>query len=545
MTNVVVFVIISVSVAFIGFISYLLVSLSQPSKKKELQISLEDMIKQIDMLYRQKKYEIVENVAIEYLKTKPNAVEIREYLAKAYFSRDKIYDAISTILQIIEKYQDNVAMRILLAKCYKKINQISKAINEYKLILEYDSENIIAIRELADVYLSQNQKISAVKMYKKLEQYVDNNADLLRIKLTLAELDMDLEDYQTAFEELFEIKDIYPENIDVNKKLVELYIKTADYEHAITLCQELLASTQDDNFSLWLLQNLVNIFYALKEYDKTIEYAEQMFEHPFSDKLSTRALIAKVYILKGDFQKGLDYLLILAENNPDNVEIRRIIAKAYHDEKKYEDAIQTYKEILDLVPPREVSLVHTDMSNLYVDWAMDYFEHEDYTSCFKLFPLAIQYDEVNPKIYFQLGKVNMHIKSYNEAIMQFNKSIELDPMQPDCYIALSECYDVIENIYEEKIALLNAIKYDDENVYAYYKLARLYSKQRDTENEITALRRVIQLNPEHIGARHQLALIYESQGQIYDAIDMYESIIKIEPENETAKENLQMLREAL
>ena len=33
------------------------------------------------MLYRQKRYEIVENVALEYLKSEPNAVEIREYLA--------------------------------------------------------------------------------------------------------------------------------------------------------------------------------------------------------------------------------------------------------------------------------------------------------------------------------------------------------------------------------------------------------------------------------------------------------------------------------
>ena len=157
MTSIIVVVIITISIISVIYLSYLLLSFSQPSKKKELQISLEDMLKQIEMLYRQKKYEIVENVALEYLKTMPNAVEVREYLAKAFFSRDKIYDAISVILQILEKHPDNVSMRTLLAKCYKKINQFSKAINEYKLILEYDSENVIAIRELAEVYLSQNQ----------------------------------------------------------------------------------------------------------------------------------------------------------------------------------------------------------------------------------------------------------------------------------------------------------------------------------------------------------------------------------------------------
>ena len=123
-----------------------------------------------------------------------------------------------------------------------------------------------------------------------------------------------------------------------------------------------------------------------------------MLEHPFADKVSTKALIAKIYILKGEFNKGLDYLLILAENNPENVEIRKIIAQAYIDEKQYTNAVTTYKEILDLVPPREVALVHSDMSNLYIQWAMDLFEEGEYTECFKLFPLAIQYNESNPQI---------------------------------------------------------------------------------------------------------------------------------------------------
>ena len=294
---------------------------------------------------------------------------------------------------------------------------------------------------------------------------------------------------------------------------------------------------------MWLLQNLVNINYALKRYDEALTYAEQLFEHPFADKVSTRALIAKIYILKGEFNKGLDYLLVLAESNPENVEIRKILAQAYRDEKQYTNAVTTYKEILDLVPPREVALVHTDMSNLYVEWAMDLFDQGEYTECFKLFPLAIQYDESNPTIYLQLGKVNMHIKSYNEAITQLKKSLEFNPEQSECYIYLSECYEVIENIYEEKIALLNAIKYDSENAYAHYRLARLYARQRDIENEITSLKKVLQLDPNHIGARHQLALIYEGQGQISDAIEMYESILKLDPENETAKENLEMLKE--
>ena len=60
MTSIIVVVIITISIISVIYLSYLLLSFSQPTKKKELQISLEDMLKQIEMLYRQKKYEIVE-----------------------------------------------------------------------------------------------------------------------------------------------------------------------------------------------------------------------------------------------------------------------------------------------------------------------------------------------------------------------------------------------------------------------------------------------------------------------------------------------------
>lgn len=545
MTNFFVFIVITVSILFIVYLTYLLIFYTNTTtREKELQISLEDMLKQIAILFRQQKYEIVENVAHEYLKSKPDAVEIREYLAKAYFSREKVYDSISATLQILEKEPHNVAMRILLAKCYKKINQLSKAINEFKIVLEYDSSNLVAIRELADVYLVQNQKISAIKMYKKLENYVENNAELSKIKMILAGLHVDLEDYSSAFEELIHLKETYPDEIEINKKLIELYIKTKDLGNAIILCDDLLLSSRDKMFSLWLLQNLVNIYFAQKNYDRTLEYANQMLEHPFSDKVEVKALIANVHILNGNYEQGLDLLLILADNNRNNVEIRRMVAKAYLDRKDFAAAVATYKDILNLVPPREVSLVHTDMSNLYTDWAMHLFEEEDYSECFKIFTLATQYDEVNPNIYFELGKVNMHIKSYNEAISQFKKSLELNPIQPECYLFLAECYEIIENIYEEKNALLHTIKYDEENIFAYYKLAGLYAKQRDVGNEISSLQKVIEFDPKHIGAKHQLALIYEGQGQINEAIEIYESILKLEPENKAVIENLTMLKES-
>ena len=63
MVNVIVVIIIIASIAFASYLAYLLMSISMPSNKKELQISLEDMVKQTRLLSREMFY-------FEYLKNK-------------------------------------------------------------------------------------------------------------------------------------------------------------------------------------------------------------------------------------------------------------------------------------------------------------------------------------------------------------------------------------------------------------------------------------------------------------------------------------------
>ena len=181
-TNLLAFLIALISaLALIYMICAILLESSGP-KKKELQITPKGIVDHAKILYKQKKYKLVEKLAKKYLEIKPEHCELRLILAKALYNEDSIYDAVKEALTILNKEENNSDARLLLAMCYKKVNQPTKAISELQEILKTDPDNMSAAQELSILYVETNQKPSAIKSLKHLETLTDNNGELLQIK---------------------------------------------------------------------------------------------------------------------------------------------------------------------------------------------------------------------------------------------------------------------------------------------------------------------------------------------------------------------------
>jgi len=536
------FVFFATVVLLISALLYLLIlSSNTNTKRKQLQISKKDILEQAELLLKQKKYKLVEKLAQKYLETHPEHFKLRAILAKALFSTDNIYDAMKQCVTVLSKDEDNNEIRLLLARCYKKINQYSKAITEFQEVLKNDEDNMIAIKELSEIYIETNQKAMAINYLKQLENLTESNHELFDIRTKIADLYIELESYPEAFDELNNILEIYPEDTETHKKLIELYIKVQNNETAIAECEQLLVVNDNNSLGLWLLNNLINLYYLEHNVDKTMEYAKKLLEHPFSDKVKTKTYIAKILIASGKEEEGLQLLNELSEENKENIEIKRLLIETYESKNNYEAAVELYKQIIDLVGPLDVKGIHTEMSNLFVRWAIHLFEEHEINDCFKIFTLASHYDEENPEIYYQLGQVNSFIKNYNDAILQYKRAINLNSSKVEYYVAIADAYENLGNVFEQKSALITAINIDENNTDVLYKLALLYESQHDRTNEINALEKIIELEPDHIDAKYQLALILETQGNKEEALNFYKEIERINPEYKNVKENIHIL----
>lgn len=532
---------ISFVIAMIYFIYQIMLGSENTKAKEELQISSSDLLEQVRILYKQKKYTIAENLAKKYLESKYADDELRLLLIRCLHASGKTYEAIEEAKLIIKHQPNNHSTKVFLANCYLSVMQPTKAITTLKEILQDDPNDPIAIKELAKIYVETNQKRSAIDMYEKLDEFIYSNKEKAKNKMFLAEMYIGFEEYETAIEKYNEILEIYPADVEATKKLITMYKKINEYGMALEKVAELLEMHASDEDDLWALHTLSDAHWKMKDYEKALEYANLVKDHPLSNKTKAADCIARILMESGQVDESINVLKALLPDNPNDIDIRKSLAQSYEAKQDFESAIDIYKKILDAVGVSEVGQVHYEMSNLLSNWAMYLYEQQNNIDCFKKFTLAIQYYKDNPVIYYRLGMINQSIKNFNEAISQYKKAIELDSENALYYYLLAECYAEIDNIFEEKKALVECCKYNPTNAKAFYKLAVLYNLQNDTKNAMMAIKKAIALDDNYIDAKYKLAIMLEHQGDKAEAIELYEQILRLDPENEEVHNNLKML----
>ncbi len=535
-------IILAIVIGLIYLIFNLISFVSFKDSKEDLQISMEDILAQISILYRQKKFNIVEYLAKRYLAKRPRTHEIRYILAKTYFKTKRVPEAIEQA-KIIEKFDGiNIENKIFLVKCYKQQNRPLVAIDVIKEILKYEPANLYALNEIAGLYKETGQKLSAIRAYRQVEEFYKASRDVIAIKNSVAELYSELGQYFNAISEYKQILLQFPDEIEVKRKLVLEYIKNLQFTYALTTLNELEPFMKTDEETLWYLDGLVNIKTTLKDYEGAFEDVKKLVEHPLADKSRVKAQLAKIMIKVGKIDESIELINQLLEADAHNIELKKILAQSFAAKKDFMSSINIYKRILNEAPIEEIENLHKEISDMYTDWAEDYFTEKNIPKCFETFTLAFQYDSENPEAYYKLSKINLAIKSYNEAVVNCRKAIELNPTNPNYYLVLAKCYSYLNNALDERKALMNAIEYNYNNPAAHYRLAIINELQRDLAGAVSHMKIAIELDENFIEAKYKLALLLELQGNVEEAIEVYEDILIQDPAHELAIKNLEMLK---
>ena len=322
---------------------------------------------------------------------------------------------------------------------------------------------------------------------------------------------------------------------------MELYKLISDYDSLIKFATEMLENSDGANV-LWAMEMLMDVYRATQNYQKALDFANLIKEHPLSNKIQAEESFAQILLEEGQFDNSIEILKSLVEKDPENIELKKSLVRAYEANKIFELAANLYKKILDNAPAQDIKQIHFEMSNIYSNWAMYLFLQNNNDECFKHFTLALKYDSQNPDIYYQLGNVNKLIKNFNESILQYKKAIELNPQNPEYYYEIAESYESIDSVYEQKKVLMEYLKYDSNNAKVYYKLGMVYKSQNDSVNAISYIKKAIELDTNFIEPKYKLALMLEHIGDKEGAITLYEDILKLTPENEEIANNLKMLK---
>ncbi len=524
------------------FLLYIIVMFQgiKNSKGNDLQITTKNILEQVEILYNKGEYTLVELLAAKYLDRVPNHKDVRQYLAKAYYQNQKYNNAIKQCSIILKKDPNNINTKKLLGDCFYKKQLYSKAIKEYEEIFDYKNTDKELVSNLAELYRITKQLYAAISVYNILAGLMDKKEDIAKIQLILAALNEEVQDYPAAFDAYKARLNIFPTDIATNRKLIELYIKINNYPKAIETLLFLLSVTNDQKVIIWVYETLVNLYVETEEYEKAIEYSNRLLNTQYPDKFKVRNDIALYNLKLKNYQAGINLLEDLVMMSQNGYEVTVELAEAYIQCKEYQKALDKYLALLDKATQKEAKDVRKLICRLYIMWAADTAVKSDYDKAFEYLETAMQYDNSNPEVYYNIALNNMNIKNYPVAVEYLHKALDYDKTKSNYtkyLLSLSEAHNALGNFFEEKKALSDLLKIDGQNPMGLYRSGLLHVSQHDTKEAEECFQKALQYDPNLLRAKYNLALIYESNNRD-KAKELYMEILEQEPDFEEAKRAL-------
>lgn len=509
-------------------------------KSRELQLSTKNILEQVQVLFEKGEYALVQLLATKYLDRVPTHKEVRQYLARAFFKDKKYNNAIKQCLIILKKDPNNMSTKKILGDSYIKKEMLSKAIKEYETIFEYRSNDKEVVRTLAELYRDTEQTFSSISIYNILAGLMDNNEDLAEVQLILAELNEIARDYPAAFEAYKTRLEIYPTDVNTNQKLVMLYIKLKNQAKAIETLLYMLTFVTEPKTLLWVYDHLINLYVETEEYEKAIEYSNKLLEVQGSDKFKIKNNIAIYNMQLNNYTTGINILEELVMMSENGYDVTVQLCESYIKCNNYQQALDKYLALLDKATQKEAKSVQLLICELFIQWAINDVSQKRYEEAFKHLNDAIEYNTLNPEIYYNKAMILIQQKDYTNAVELLNRALEYDKQKTfhtKYFLTLSEAYHHLGNFFEEKKSLSDLLKLDDKNPMGLYRSGLMYVTQHDTKNAEEYFKKALQYNPELTLAKYNLALIYESNNRD-KAKELYIEILEQDPTFEEAKRAL-------
>lgn len=536
--------VIYILVAFIGAMVaiYVLYAIIIPkdvnkSKDREFQLTTKNILEHVQTLYDQGEYALVQLLAMKYLERMPSHLEVRQYLAKAYYKDKKYNNAIRQCLTILKRNPDNVETKITLGDCYIEKGMLNKAIMEYEEIFDRKSKDQDVVRTLAELYKESEQYYSAIQVYNILAELVNGNDEVAKVQSILAELNEIVHDYPAAFEAYKTRLSIYPTDIETNRKLVELYIKLKNPQKAIETLLYMISFVNEPKTLLWVYETLIEMYVESEEYEKAIEYSNKLLDVQGSDKFKIRNDIASYNIKLNNVEAGISILEELVMMSQSAYDVTVELAKAYISQKEYEKALEQYTTLLDKANQKEAKSLRTLICEMYISWATDVAAKGEYDTAFSYLSKASDYDALNPEVYYNKALLYNEQKSYSSAVECLNRALEYDKFNdyhPKYLLSLAETHHELGNFFEEKKALSDLLKIDPKNPMGLYRSGLMYFSQHDTKNAEECFNEALSYNPQLIQAKYNLALIYENNNR-EKAKELYREVLEEDPSFTEAK----------
>jgi predicted Zn-dependent protease len=197
--------------------------------------------------------------------------------------------------------------------------------------------------------------------------------------------------------------------------LARCYLMTGQQRDGARLLEKVIKETKgsiDDDLRL----TLADVYIASQDYNKAASELKEVMKTNTSPKVMIK--YAETLIAAGKTSDALKIAEQIKTKEPENIDVHMMIGRIKVAQKKYNDAIETYKEVLYMDQNYAPALC--ERANVYLlqgklQWAETFYDR------------ALKADPKNAMVYLGLARLAKEKKDYASYSDYLEKGRKLDP----------------------------------------------------------------------------------------------------------------------
>ena len=411
-------------------------------------------------------------------------------IANDYYLLNKIPPALHYAKEAINLDPKNIDYKDLLSAIYSSASQFDSALTVLNEIIAIDSTNLNSYYKLARIY-ENSQPSKAIKIYNKLTEKLGLDWNVL---IRIAELNEKLGNYEEASKTLNQLLDIDPSNVQIQKLMVQLFVRQKKYDEAIKIINSVLELIPDDIEAHQIKAQVYIEQDKWKEASKEFEFILSNPSVSLENKINTAGTYFNM-ALKDSTLFPFAYSLFSIIDK-DTLDWQVKLYKGAIDVSMYRDSLATieFKKVIELAKWNPDGWIR--LGGLY-------FDNRKYDEAIKFMGQAIKQFPQNFAVNLIMGLSYAQSNKNEEALPFLEKSVQLNPND------------------------INALS-------GYSFTLRQLGKNDDA---VYYLKKALLIVPDDVNLLGTLGLIYNEQNKMALSDSVYESALKIDSMNSLVNNN--------
>ena len=225
----------------------------------------------------------------------------------------------------------------------------------------------------------------------------------------------------------------------------------------------------------------------------------------------------------------IEYLKRAIALNPEDTNVRRMLASIYLNAGMTKDAIAQYLEILALKP---------DDTAILPELAKGYLKSGQYNEAVRIAARAVKANPKDDAVLADMALAWGNLGNWQKAIAAYEDSLKIRPGNPLVIFKLGEAYEKAGQLgkaaKQYQLVLEKVPKAD----HVAVALASVTMKLGNYDDAIRWYREVLKRQPKNAAAYANLGLAYGSKGLIREEIENYQKAIELNPRDPVVHFNL-------